>query len=316
MIEYKNGIHIIGTNLWLDSRDSQELCFVSHAHVDHLGSHSNIIVSRPTARFYEHRMRTTHANILEYNQQTSVNEIKIEIFPAGHILGSSQILVVKDNTRIVYTGDFKLKRNETTEKNEIKEADILIMEATYGDPKYLFPDRQVVINQICTEIDKALDQDLIPIIIAYSLGKGQEIAKVLGDRGYSLSLHNTIYDLLKVYEDFGIQFKNYEKFSHNNKRKVIIMPPYVMNSNVIKNIKPRKTFLLSGWALDTSKIKYQVDISFPMSDHADFNELIEYVRCVNPKEIYVTHGNPKFANYLSEIGYKASYLGNSCKVGI
>ena len=316
MIEYNNGIHIDGTNLWLDARDPQELCFISHAHIDHLGRHAHIIVSQPTARFYEHRMRETTTTILEFNKPTTIDGIQVELFPAGHILGSSQILIHKDNTRIVYSGDFKIKKNETAEHIQIQPADILIMEATYGDPKFLFPDRAIIINQLCSEIDHTLNKGMVPVCVAYSLGKGQEVAKILGDRGYKLVLHNTIYDLLKVYEDFGITFQNYEKsYVHTDLAgKILIMPPYVISSHMIRKLKIKKLILLSGWALDTTKINYRIDTVLPLSDHADFNELLEYVRQVNPQEIYVTHGNPQFVDYLSQIGYKASFLGSSFKV--
>ncbi|MBU1862470.1 MAG: MBL fold metallo-hydrolase [Candidatus Omnitrophica bacterium] len=312
MIEYKNGIHISGTNLWLDSRDPQDMCFISHAHIDHLGSHSTIITSRPTAQFYEQRMRRTNTIVLDYNQPYTLEKMEIELFPAGHMLGSAQILIKKDSTRIIYSGDIKLKKGLTAEEIEFKKADILIMEATYGNPKYLFPDRMVVINQLCDEIDEILHAGSVPVLVAYSLGKGQEISKILGDKGYTLVLHNTIFDLLQTYETNGISFLNYEKYTSATMlaEKVVIVPPYVITSNKIKNIQRKKTILLSGWACDTDKIKDPVDRVFPLSDHADFNELLEYVRQVNPKRIYVTHGDPHFVDYLSRIGYEASFLGS------
>ena len=317
MIEYKNGIHIVDTNLWLDSRDPQDLCFVSHGHVDHLGSHATIIVSKPTALFYEQRLRPTKAIILEYHEPYTLEGMTVELLPAGHILGSSQIVIKKGAETIIYSGDIKLKPNSTAEQIDVEHADILIMEATYGNPRYLFPDRDVVINQLCNVIDATFSEGRIPIVLAYSLGKGQEVAKVLGEKGYALLLHNTIYDLLKTYEEFGIEFKNYEKFTStiSLKNKVFIMPPYVLSSNVIQNIKQKKTIMLSGWALDASKKRSNIDIMLPLSDHADFNELLQYVRMVNPRQTYVTHGDPHFVEYLSQIGYAASFLGSSftCK---
>jgi len=310
MIEYQRGIHIVGTTLWLDSRNPQDISFVSHGHVDHLGSHSMIIASRPTVKFYEHRLQKTKTLALDYHTPCKPDGMEIEIFPAGHILGSAQIRVGYQGQTIIYSGDFRLKQCLTAEPISVKEADILIMEATYGRPHFLFPDRMIVMNQLAELIDKTLAEKQIPVVLAYSLGKGQEAAKFLGDRGYPLIVHKTIYDLLKIYEDFGITFQNYSQFSSivHSEGKVLIMPPYLVTSAVIKNIKKKRIILLSGWALDKTKVSPAVDEVLPVSDHADFNELLEYVRTVNPQKIYITHGTPDFVGYLKEAGYDASFL--------
>lgn len=311
MIEYDNGIHLKGSDLWFDSRDPQDLCFVSHAHMDHMGSHAQIIVSHPTAAFYEQRMRVTDAVTLDYEQAYEIGGMRLTLYPAGHILGSAQLLIERDGDRILYSGDFKMRPNVTAEKIHVPKADVLIMEATYGNPHYLFPDRDVVVHEVKAAIDRALAAGEVPVILAYSLGKGQEIAKLLGDAGYELLLHKTIYDLMKTYRRFGVSFNNCERYKPSalNGKKVVLMPPYVSSSNVMDGIARKKIFLMSGWALGERKMSYHVDHIFPLSDHADFNELVDYVRLVNPKKVYVTHGDQGFVGHLHTMGYDAEYLG-------
>jgi putative mRNA 3-end processing factor len=303
MIDFTNGIHICDTDLWLDSQEPQDLCFVSHAHVDHLGSHSKIISSHPTACLYEQRMHPTQFFCLNYRQTYDLDPLRITLYPAGHILGSAQILIEKDGTRILYGGDIKLSKSITAEPIQVVGADILIMEATYGSPHYLFPDRSLIISSLVREVKGILTSGRLPVIVAYSLGKAQEITKILGDNNFDLVVHNTIYDMNKVYEQFNISFSTYEKFQPDTAldQKVLVIPPYVLTSNSIRHLKNAVTIYMSGW----SEAPYPVDMIMPLSDHADFNELIEYVRRVDPREIYVVNGKAGFVDILRQLGYTA-----------
>jgi len=303
MIELENGIHIESTRLWLDSKEPQDVCFISHAHIDHLGSHSTIIASAPTAQLYEHRMHPTQSIILEYGKRTQFDDMFITLYPAGHILGSSQILIENKGTRIVYSGDLRLKPTQTAEAIQIVPADILIMEATYGHPDRLFPDRELVVSRLCSEIDAVFADGKTPVIVAYSLGKGQELTKILGDHGYSLCLHNTIYDICEIYKMHGIEFAHYEKLQSRfaSNKQVMVVPPYVLNSNSVLSMENKVFLYVSGW----DQRNNSEDKIFPISDHADFNELVEYVRAVQPQEVQIVHGEPGFADILSEMGYPA-----------
>lgn len=313
MIEYDNGIHLKETSLWFDARDPKELCAISHAHVDHLGVHDTIIASKPTHMIYEHRMRPAQCIELDYGQMREVDDLQITIYPAGHILGSSQFLVIKDGVRILYTGDFNVRPVATAEAIEIVSADILIMEATYGRRECLFEDRDIVVHDLCTNLRGVLEKKGVPLVVAYSLGKGQEMTKVLTDHGFDVIVHSSIYDLIPIYESFGISFSKVEKLSPgievNN--KVVIVPPHILESELIKALSPMKTFLVSGWLDAITRYNSHIDKVFQISDHADFNELLGFVKEVNPKETYVVHGQPSFVNSLRDIGYKAEYLGNT-----
>jgi Cft2 family RNA processing exonuclease len=347
MFEYQNGIHIKGTNFWLDARKKVDFSFISHAHIDHAVRHKEILTTKETARLYEHRFGKAKFNILEYNQPKrfdsaylwthhpfgskfekpkSKGGIKVELFPSGHILGGAQILLEIEGVRIVYTGDFKLRKCLTAKKAEIKKCDILIMESTFGLPHYIFPDRKEIIDQITEFVDQALSFGQVPIFLAYSLGKAQEIMKILGNRGYKTSVHLTIFKIAKIYEEFGVKFKNYEHHSAKGKSasgrqaedlegKVLIVPPYVRGSRMIEKIPKKRVAILTGWAVDSGcKDWFGVDEAFPLSDHADFSELMEYAKLAEPEKIYTVHGFPEFPDFLRKEGFDAEQLKESTKV--
>ena len=238
------------------------------------------------------------------------DHLRLELRPAGHILGSSQILIEKDRTRIVYTGDFRLKKSLTAEPAEPIPCDILIMESTFGRPAYVFPDRETVMEQLVEFIENALENRLVPVLYAYALGKSQEAVKALGDRGYRLCLSPQIYDMVKVYESLGVTFKNYEPIEGENfYGKVLMIPPYLARSKQLYRLKRKRTAFLSGWALDpTASPRTGADEAIPFSDHADFEELIAYVRAASPRIVYTIHGFPDLAAHLRRQGIKAQHL--------
>ncbi|MCK4403808.1 MAG: MBL fold metallo-hydrolase [candidate division Zixibacteria bacterium] len=318
IIEFENGIHIEGTGLWLDARRKVDLSFVSHAHTDHAVRHTEILVTKETAKFYEHRFGKAKFNILEYNRPKRLKGVTVELFPSGHILGGAQILIEKDRTRIVYTGDFKLRKSLTAQKAEIKKCDILIMESTFGLPQYKFPHPREIQAQMVEFVEHAQTKGKTPIFLAYSLGKAQEAMKILSNRGFKLSVHGTIYNIAKMYEEFGVRFKNYKHYQAGNlEGSVLIAPPWVKKSRMIENIPRRRLAILTGWAMNPgAKHYYGVDEAIPLSDHADFSELIQYVKKAQPQKIYTVHGFAEFGRYLKEEGFDADPLKESTKAKV
>lgn len=310
MIEYNKGIHIKGTDLWLDAKRKTDFGFVSHAHADHAVKHRIILATKQTARLFEHRYGKAQFQTLEFNQVQKINGAKVQLFPSGHILGGAQILIETGGVRIVYTGDFKLRANLTTERAQVKECDILIMESTFGRPHYLFPGPQDVHARMTEFVEQARADRKIPVFLAYSLGKAQEAIKILTSQGYKLSVHSSIYDICKIYEEFGVRFKDYQPFEDGDSLdRVIIFPPQAKKSKLFENIPRKRTAMLTGWAVDPYPVNHiGGGECIPLSDHADFSELIDYVKKAKPQKIYTVHGFGEFVRFLKERGFDAEPL--------
>ncbi len=310
MFHFNKGIKINGTSLWLDAQKSVEVCCVSHGHMDHAKKHRQTIATNQTLRFMSIRAGQTQAVALEYQEPLEYDGCTITLFPAGHILGSSQILVEVDGFRLLYSGDFNLESSSSAEPIDIPESDILIMECTYGKPQYRFPRRSLVEEKLLGFVNRALKEAAVPVVVGYALGKAQEAMKILGDAGYELSVHGSIAQLAKIYEEFGVRFGQWEKYNKETmKGKVLVVPPSAVRTRMIKRIANKKSIFLSGWAVHPgTKYRYGVDEALPLSDHADFDGLIEYARRVNPKKIYTTHGFKEFAMDLRRLGFDAEPL--------
>jgi putative mRNA 3-end processing factor len=245
-----NAIKVKGLPLWLDSSNFRSdkspvrrpLNFVSHAHADHIGRHKRIICTPQTLKLIKTRIKVEEAITLEYGQEMEIAGAKISLHPAGHVLGSAQILIEKDGQRICYTGDFRLGSGLTTEECSPVPCDTLLMECTYGHEKYLFPERQDLLADIEEFIEGCFDRLEFPVILGYSLGKAQEAIKAATDLGYGSVVHPAIYKICRVYKEFGIQFHNLSEIGKRPVgRRVIVFPP---NKKVWQGLNPWVRFAL------------------------------------------------------------------------
>ena len=139
-VRYERGVYLPNEDIWLDPWDAKPFAFVSHAHSDHIAPHHEIIVSERTARLMQARMpgeRREH--VLNFGEKQTIRGLDITLIPAGHIFGSAQFFLETKEGSLLYTGDFKLRPGRSAEAAEWRQAQTLIMETTFGLPRYRFP---------------------------------------------------------------------------------------------------------------------------------------------------------------------------------
>src|SRR6266404_862629 len=308
-VRYERGVYLPKHDLWLGPWDVKRFAFVSHAHSDHIAPHAEIILSEGTAHLMQVRLpgkRKEH--ILPFGEQRRVRDVDLMLLPAGHIFGSAQIFLQTNNESLLYTGDFKLRRGKSAEATEWACADTLIMETTFGRPRYRFPPTEQVVDQIVAFCRETLEDGAVPVLLGYSLGKGQEILCSLDGAGLIPMLHGSVYQMTQVYEQFGQSFCKYVRYSANQVAgKVLICPPSANRSRILEKIPRKRVAMISGWAVDPNAVyRYQVDAAFPLSDHADYDDLLRYVDLVQPKCVFTLHGfAAEFARDLRDRGVEA-----------
>jgi putative mRNA 3-end processing factor len=309
-IELHHGLRLSGHPLWMDATRPQALSFVSHAHGDHFARHRKIICSPATARLISHKVSRASLETHAYREPFELHDLQLELRAAGHMLGSSQLVIDYHGRRIVYTGDFKLRASRTAEPAEVIPCDVLIMECTFGKPHYRFPDLETLTSRLVQFIDQTTENRAVPVLFAYQMGKGPEITKLLDDLGYTVALASQIHTVVERYRELGVSFRRCEAMNGDNYYgKVLLLPPYLSRSPVLRRLTRRRTAMLSGWGMDAeARHRYGADEVIPFSDHADFDELVSYVRQANPSQIYTLHGPPDFAVHLRTLGYKAQHL--------
>jgi DNA ligase-1 len=308
-VRYDRGVYLPAEDIWLDPWDPKPFAFVSHAHSDHIAPHDEIIVSERTARLMQARMpgkRNEH--VVPFGERTTIRGLDLMLLPAGHIFGSAQFFLETKSGSLLYTGDFKLRPGRSAEPTEWRQADTLIMETTYGLPRYRLPPTEEVIAQIVAFCRDALEADAVPVLLGYSLGKAQEILCSLAGAGLKPMLHGSVHRMTRIYEQFGQSFCEYERYNANEVAgKVLICPPNVTRSRMLEKIRNKRVAMISGWAVDPNSIyRYQVDAAFALSDHADYTDLLRYVELVKPQRVLTLHGfAAEFARDLRDRGIEA-----------
>jgi putative mRNA 3-end processing factor len=298
--------------------ETNDFVFISHAHSDH-------VYRKPKNRSKITTITSVEteaiANARGYEITNAIYEEKdLELIDSGHILGSKGLLAFNE---IFYTGDISIRKRAFLKMpKKIPQVDTLIIESTFGRHDYIFPDHREIIHQANKIIADAYDKGHPVILMGYPLGKAQLLTNFFGHWDPFFS-YDSIEVINTVYRNMGISLRNTTCFTEAEKDKqletkypwVMLAPLMNGNSRFLKYMKEKYntiTIGFSGWAC-SPRYKYMmgIDYALPLSDHCDFNELIQIVKKCNPKKIFTIHGfEVEFARVLNTMGYNAIPLSN------
>ena len=308
MFHWDRGLFLTEANLALDVTRRQKLGFMSHAHADHIARHELGLCTPETAALFRHR-RGQHHRIKElpYRKPVEFGPLRLTTYPAGHCLGSAMLFAESEKMSLLYTGDYKLGPSVTSEPAELPHADILVMESTFGKPKYRLPPREETIAQLIELVQGILKSGRTPIIHAYALGKAQEVTKLLTNAKIPVQQHPMTFAVSEVYQKCGMDLGAVSEFTGTwNPGSAVITLPRGMKEFRLAGIDDPVSIAVTGWAIDSStKYRQKVDHALPLSDHADFTQLLETAERVNADAIYCTHGPREFVEHLRAEGFNA-----------
>jgi putative mRNA 3-end processing factor len=286
--------------------------FVSHAHVDHLhspGLDTPLIASKETGLLAKAR---------GYELGPIREEFEgFELYDSGHILGSRAALIEGE---VFYTGDFAGRPRGFMGKGRVARSPILIVEATYGLDRYIFPAVGKIVDEVNRLIASLFAKGVPVVLMGYPLGKAQ-LLTYLFSSWEPIYLHSSIRNLNRVYRALGVDLREdlisyteaQERGLLDRRPWILLTPAFGGRSPFIRRLKGRYgavTILFTGWAIDNGyKYARAVDYAFPLSDHCDHRELLELVRAVNPEKVYTVHGFAvELAAELRRYGYDAEPL--------
>jgi len=302
-----------GFNISLDGRG--ETSFISHAHSDHSAgakSAKGIISSEETLDLI--LSREWHPETLKKKRIEKIDGAKIELLNAGHVLGSRQFHV-ENSVSFTYTSDFKLRDSLTQKAAEVKDAELLLMECTYGLPSFSFPSNEQTYDEISKWVSSEMNAGNSILLGGYALGKAQELVKLLNEYlKITPVVTNPIYQICKTYDKHGIKLGALNETSEEGKEAlqkqfVAIVPHHHANLRLANHLseyykKPVKSAVATGWAI--SGRTPNAHRTFCLSDHADFKQLLEYAERSNAKKIICMHGySEAFSKELKKRGYDA-----------
>lgn len=311
IFHYDGGLKITRAGLAVDHRRRQPRGFVSHAHADHMARHELAYATPDTAALYRHRLGAKlRVREMLYGEAISLNDVALTAYPAGHCLGSAMLRADNGETSLLYTGDFKLGDSLTAVPAELPKSDILVMESTFGSPRYRLPPRSQVVDQLLDAVNGAFAAGQTPVIHAYALGKSQEVTALLTRAGIPVLQHPVIASVSEVYETQGVDLGDYAAYSDTSLAGHVVMTlPRSAKHWRLAGLHSPYSIAVTGWAMNpNTRHRLQVDLALPLSDHADFDELFEAVHRVEPQEIYCTHGPGDLVEHLQTAGFNAMPL--------
>ncbi len=296
-------------DFYLDPLKPVTTAIISHAHGDHaIKGNINIYCTAPTQSIMIHRYQKNAGkefNIKPFGVSFLLQGIKVTFIPAGHIIGSAQVLMEYKGIRYLYTGDYKLQEDPTCEPIEFVTADVLITETTFADPSVKHPDA-------AEEIRKLNDFNHNVLLGSYSLGKAQRLICLINKYcpQRSVFVHHSIFPLNKIYETFGYHPGRYELYTRKSLKQpdqnlVYIVPPLTFDSYIrAKNVV--RAFA-SGW----KRLQVNNGVQLLISDHVDWDDILIMMKQVRPKEVWTLHGNGKYLreHFINQIPVK---LLNAC----
>ena len=293
------GLHLSDLDLWLDSRRPKPRAFISHAHADHVSRHQSILCSPVTAHLLQVRYRIAYdrLDVLEFHQPRRSGNFLITLLPAGHIAGSAMLHVVDESSgaSLLYTGDYKLRPSRSAETATWEKAGTLIMESTFGLPRYVLPESAVIESQICDFVRATLADGHTPVLLGYSLGKAQEIAAILHAHNLPALSSSTVGKMTEACRSAGLSLPAAEIWKSDIPSGYsLIAATHILRHADITRIPHPRSAMMTGWALNpSSRFRYGCDAVIPLSDHADFPDLLRTAQIVQPQKIITIHGSTR-----------------------
>jgi putative mRNA 3-end processing factor len=291
---------------------------ITHGHSDHArAGHGAVLATRETLAIMEARYGQGFAGATQavrYGETTTHNGVEVRLVPAGHILGSAQVVLTWKDLRIVVSGDYKRRRDPTCRPFEPVVCDVFVSEATFGLPVFRHPDDAGEIAKLLKSV--AQFPDRCHLVGAYSLGKAQRIICLLREAGYGRTIytHGALEKLNALYESFGVALGPLADATTDNAQSfagaIIVAPPTSIAERWSRRFPDPVAAFASGWMRVRARARQRaIELPLVISDHADWDELTHTITEIQPGEVWLTHGEDEALLRWAEIsGVKARPL--------
>lgn len=293
---HPEGIYVRPADAWIDPSQPKAKALITHGHSDHArGGHGAVLATKETLAIMEVRCGPQNGQVAAYEESARVGEVDVSFVPAGHVLGSAQIVLEHKGEKVVVSGDYKRRPDPTCPCFVPVPCDIFITEATFGLPVFRHPETGSEIDRLLHRLHS--DPSRCVLVGAYALGKAQRIITELRARGHEqpIYFHGAIERLNQLYESFGVGLGELRHTGNATKQEmaghIVIAPPSALNDRWSRRLPDPVTAMASGWMRIRQRARQQnVELPLIISDHADWDELTMTIRELEPTEVWITHG--------------------------
>jgi len=273
---------------------------ITHGHSDHARSGHGAVLATPetlaimAARYGEDFAGATEA--ARYGQKISRGDVEVRLVPAGHVLGSAQVVLTWKGITAVISGDYKRRSDPTCSAFEPVPCNLFVSEATFGLPIFHFPDASDEVAKLLHSV--ALFPDRTHLLGAYALGKAQRLIALLRQAGYDkpLYMHGALGSMNALYQAHGVALGPLLPATDEARNalpgEIVIAPPSAIADKWARRFADPIPAFASGWMMVRARARQRhVELPLVVSDHADWDELVLTVGELKPEEFWITHGN-------------------------
>jgi putative mRNA 3-end processing factor len=272
---------------------------ITHGHADHArAGHGAVLATPETLAIMAERYGAEFAGATEaaaYGQAVTRNDVSVTLVPAGHVLGSAQVVVRWKGLTMVVSGDYKRRRDPTCPPFEPVPCDVFITEATFGLPVFRHPPDHGEIARLLRSVAQFPERS--HLVGAYALGKAQRVIRLLREAGWdrTIHVHGALERLNRLYQDHGVDLGPLESATTTAKANfagaIVIAPPSALQDRWSRRFPDPIGAFASGWMQVRARARQRgVELPLVISDHADWDELTATVDELRPGELWITHG--------------------------
>lgn len=293
------GLYCRPGDFYIDPSGAVSRAIVTHGHSDHARpGHESALATRETlaimaARLGEGAPRRPQA--IAYGEPLTVGDVTVTLFPAGHVLGSAQVLIEYKGARVVVSGDYKRSEDPTCAPFAPVPCDLFVTEATFALPVFQHGDARAEVAKLTKSVSQFPER--AHVVGAYGLGKTQRLIALLREAGYErpIYIHGALKACCDLYESFGVSLGALAPATgaarEDLKGAIVVAPPSAIADRWARRLPDPLTAFASGWMRVRARARQQgVELPLVISDHADWRELTETIAETGAEEIWVTHG--------------------------
>ena len=311
------GLYCVPGDFMIDPMRPAARALVTHGHADHARpNNQSVLATAGTLAIMQSRYGAAAGpgQAVAYGEITDIGGVKATFLPAGHVLGSAQIMLEYGGKRVIVSGDYKRRRDPTCELFRAHSCDVFITEATFGLPVFHHPADQTQITKILEALVR--EPERCVLVGAYALGKCQRVIALLREAGYNetIYMHGAVIGLCTLYQNLGVDLGSLAPVQDMDKKdlqgKIVMAPPSALHDRWSRRLPEPITAMASGWMTIRARARQKlVELPLIISDHADWNELTQTLQDVAAPEVWVTHGREDALVYwATQQGIKARPL--------
>ncbi len=277
---------------------------VTHGHADHCRPGQKALLATPNTiaiaqtRYGEGAFDTVDP--LPFGEVRKIGDVEVTLFPAGHVLGSAQVLIDYKGARAVVSGDYKRRSDPSCEGFEVVPCNLFVTEATFGLPVFRHPDAGDEIRKLLKSVETFPQST--HVIGTYALGKAQRLIVEIRAAGWDapIYIHGALRKLCDLYESLGVPLGPLEDATIKGdptkgerfRGQIVLAPPSAIADRWARRLPDTKVGMASGWMRVRQRAKQRgIEVPLVISDHADWDELCMTIRDTGAEDIWVTHGS-------------------------